>query len=215
MKAIHFLPIALFLPALGLAIPAPAEETSTKKPTALVQDDFTTPKHPTRKPLRGTWKVADGVASVVQDDESYKKHNNHGPILVYEVEHSNATAVTQFKSKGCKAVVFTMDAVGGGHAFRVIMRSKSAGKPGTIQTYAEKQGNEKAKPIVLNREVPMLADDQWQELKVTVKGDRATVEIAGKKFEVSHPRIAQKKKIAKLGFSFGQIAIRKFELVSL
>lgn len=185
----------------------------------LVDDDYSTKKHPQRKALRGGWTIADGMASVAQDDALYKKCKNHGPIMAYEVAHTDAVAVVEFKPTGCKAVVFTMDAAAGGHAFRVQLRTET-GKPkpeSRIVTYAaKKEGAEKAEMVVLeDKGVPKLKDGEWNRIEVRVVGGKATVKIADKTFTVTHPRIAQAKSIAKLGFSFGELSIRKFSLEEL
>lgn len=66
----------------------------------LLRDDYSTPQHPTRKPQRGDWKIDDSVAFVKQDDQLYKKYQNHGPIMVYEIPHSDVSAVVEFKPQG-------------------------------------------------------------------------------------------------------------------
>lgn len=197
---------------------------------ALIEDDFSSETHETRKALRGEWQIADGMASVKQDDELFKRYKKHGPIMVYNVPHDDATAIVEFKPLGCKAVVFTMDAEEGGHAFRIKFRpppkKKGKGKKNSkpkaaaetgpktqVITYlAKKEGAEKAEQVLLSEELPSLTDGEWTRVEVTVKGDKATVKFGGKVIEVQHPRIDQKKKIAKLGFSFGELAIRKFQL---
>jgi hypothetical protein len=202
-----FIPTSLFF-AAGLCLAG-----------NLVSDDYSTEKHPLRKALRGGWTVVDGMGSVAQDDALYKKYKNHGPIMVYEVVHTDAVAVVEFKPTGCKAVVFTMDAAAGGHAFRVQLRSAtSKSKSGSrIVTYAaKKEGAKKAEMIVLEDEgVPKFKEGEWNRVEVRVVGGKATVKIADKTLTVTHPRIAQAKSIAKLGFSFGQLSIRNFSLEGL
>ncbi|NND96510.1 MAG: hypothetical protein HKN47_04175 [Pirellulaceae bacterium] len=175
----------------------------------LVHDDFTEGKHPTRQAARGDWKIDSGVASVTQDDALYKKYKNHGPIMIYTVAHDDAAAEVTFKPSGCKAVVFTMDAKEGGHAFRVKLSPKM---PGAALTYIKEPGKEKATPVFLNKELPTLKDDEWTTLKVRVVGDRATVTVNNTMFDVRHEQIDQEKKIAKLGFSFGSLSIKQFDL---
>lgn len=197
---------------------------------ALINDDFSSETHQTRQALRGDWQIADGMASVKQDDELFKKYKKHGPIMVYSVPHDDATAIVEFKSLGCKTVVFTMDAEEGGHAFRIKFRPppkkrgkgkkngnpKASGKTGPksqVVTYlAKKEGADKAEQVLLSEDLPSLIDGEWTRLEVTVKGDMATVKVGDKVIEVQHPQIDQKKKIAKLGFSFGELAIRNFQL---
>lgn len=207
---IRFLPLVTFTTALWLA---PMFGTALgESPSTPFHDDFSQTHNPVRKALRGDWKFADSVASVTQDDELYKKYKNHGPILNYEIAHTDAEVTVVFKASGFKAVVFTMDAVDGGHAFRVIMRP--AGSPGksTVQTYTEKQDNGKAKPIVLDRSLASISPNEWTRLSVQVEGKKAIVQLAGQTVVVEHERISQAKKIAKLGFSFGEISIRQFNV---
>nr|WP_315861479.1 peroxiredoxin-like family protein [Stieleria tagensis] len=197
------------------AVQAIAPTTQTAGSGESLLDDYTAAEHPTRQAMRGDWEIKQGIASVKQDDALYKKFKNHGPIMVYPILHRDAAAVVEFKPQGCKTVVFTMDAADGGHAFRVVLRTGAADQPSTIQTYTEKPAGGKAKPIVLSKDVPHLDDGQWQRIEVKVQGERATVSFGGKTFDVQHPRIAQPKKIVKLGFSFGELAIRSFELDQL
>ena len=176
----------------------------------LLHDDYTQAEHKIRKAMRGDWKIDGGVASVTQDDELYKKYKNHGPIMVYGIPHDDASAEVTFKPSGCKAVVFTMDADGGGHAFRVKLSLKA---PGIALTYINEPGKEKATPVFLSKELPKLKEDEWTTIKVRVVGDKATVTVGETTVEVQHEKIDQAKKIAKLGFSFGSLEIKQFDLV--
>lgn len=186
-------------------------------PKLLIEDDYSTVKHPTRRAARGNWVIADGTATVEQEEALYKKYKNHGPIMIYNVPHTDAHAVVEVKPGDCKTVVFTLDAAEGGHAFRIIFRTTSGPEKGPssqIVTYAAKEpGAEKAKLIPLNRkDTPKLINNEWNRIEVTVVGEDATVVVGGKTIKVSHPRIAQEKGIAKLGFSFGKLSLRKFTL---
>ena len=75
-----------------------AESPASAK--TLINDDYADAKYKIRKPLRGDWKIENGVAAVTQDDELYKKFKNHGPIMVYEVPHDDASAEVTFKPNG-------------------------------------------------------------------------------------------------------------------
>lgn len=198
--------------------------TQTTHAKSLVDDNYENVKHPTRKAIRGGWKIENGSATVEQDDALYKKHKNHGPIMVYSVPHTNAASVVEFKPTDCKTVVFTMDAAEGGHAFRVKLRteSKKKGKgkgkkspSSQIVTYAAKGDKPKAEQIVLSSDVPKLINDDWNRIEIRVEGSKASVKINGEEISVAHDRISQTKKIAKLGFSFGKLSIRKFTLESI
>lgn len=182
--------------------------------SVLINDDFTEEDYP-RNAARGNWEIVDEVASVEQEEELYKKYQNHGPIMIYKVDHTDARAIVEFQPTDCKTVVFTMDAAEGGHAFRVKLRTQGEGAGGpasTILTYGPKPDEGKAEMIVLSEDVPKLKNGEWHRIEVTVRGAQATVTIGGQMIEVEHPRIAQTKKIAKLGFSFGKLSIRSFQL---
>ena len=186
----------------------------------LVVDNFTKPELENRKPMRGDWKIQNGIASATQDPELFEKYKKHGPIMVYEATHTDAHVVFDVRPTDCRTVVFTMDAAAGGHAFRIRLRTQNAGsKKGAssqIVTYAAKQAGEKAKMIVLSedRDVPKLVNGHWNRVEASVVGDTATVNINGTVIKVQHPRIAQEKKVAKLGFAFGKLEIREFRLTS-
>ena len=177
----------------------------------LLHDDYTQTEHKTRKAMRGDWKIDGGIASVTQDDAMYKKFKNHGPIMVYGIPHDDASAEVTFKPSGCKTVVFTMDADGGGHAFRVKLSPKA---PGIALTYIKEAGKEKATPVVLSKELPKLKEGEWTTIKAHVVGDKATVTVGDTTVEVQHEKIDQAKKIAKLGFSFGSLEIKQFDLAA-
>ncbi|MEM6688405.1 MAG: hypothetical protein AAF664_03195 [Planctomycetota bacterium] len=179
--------------------------------TVIVDDDFETSQHSIRKAVRGDWKIEGGTAKVIQDDETYKKFKNHGPMLTYEVEHKDLGAVIEFKPLDCKRVVFTFDAIKG-HAFRVILRADQEKGRCTIQTYTAKENDQKAKPIILDDTLPRLREDKWHRLQVQLNGSRASVVLDDRRYEVEHARIDQAKRLAKLSFAFGEIEVRKFEL---
>lgn len=200
-----------------LAWIAVVSSVNAKETSPLVADHFDSETHATRNATRGEWTIADGMATVAHDDELYKKFANHGPIINYEVPFDDAAAVVEFRANSCKTVVFTMDGAEGGHAFRIIMRPPPTGdKPNVGKsmavTYTEKVGNDKPKMIPLSREVPALDNDHWTRLEVRLVGDKAKITVNGKMISVQHERLDQKKKIAKIGFAFGDFAIRKFEL---
>ncbi|QDT08563.1 hypothetical protein [Planctomycetes bacterium K23_9] len=198
-----------FLTAALLLIATSSVSTAQINTDTLVDDHYTIDSYKIRKPLRGDWKIENGIAAVTQDDELYKKHKNHGPIMVYEVPHDDASAEVVFKSTGCKAVVFTMDATNGGHAFRIKLSPKS---PGSVLTYIKEPGANKATPVFLNKTLPTLTEEKWETLKVKVVGDKATVQLGDSTINVQHEMIDQPKKIAKLGFSFGSLELNKFHL---
>jgi len=68
----------------------------------LLQNDFSDPETTQRRTLRGDWNIADGMATCMQDDELYKKHKDHGPIIFYDLPHESCTVSFQFKAEGAK-----------------------------------------------------------------------------------------------------------------
>lgn len=195
-------------------------EHSSDPHNFLVVDPYTAPNLKGRKAVRGDWKIDNGMASVTQDAELYKKYNNHGPLMLYEVPHCDARVVIDVRPSSCRTVVFTMDAEEGGHAFRIRLRTQTANestKPSSqIVTYAASEPGQKAEMIVLSggNDVPKLVDGHWNRIQASVVGDTAVVTINTKTIRVQHPRIAQPKKSAKIGFSFGSLDIREFRLTS-
>ncbi|WP_144060018.1 sulfatase-like hydrolase/transferase [Rhodopirellula sallentina] len=186
----------------------------------LVVDPYTDPDLPGRKATRGHWTIENGTASVAHDDELYAKYNKHGPLMLYEVPYNDAHSVVDIRPDGCRTVVFTMDAQNGGHAFRIRLRTRPAdgkfGPPSQIVTYGSRKPGEKAPMFVLSKrgEVPYLVDRHWNRIEASVVGDSAVVTINGETVRVEHPRIAQAKRSAKIGFSFGRFEIREFRLTA-
>jgi hypothetical protein len=202
---------------------ADGKAIESETPT-LIEDVFDSPDHPTRKLLRGNWTVQNGTAHVTQDDELYRKNKDHGPMLSYSVQYSSASAVAEFRPQGCQSVVFTMDADDGGHAFRIVLRpepthdavgNKSASPSGVILAFGEKPKEGNAKSVVLQRGLPSLKDDQWHRIECRVEGETALVNIDGEEFKVQHPKLKCSKAVVKLGFAFGSLSVRKFELVAI
>ncbi len=190
---------------------------AVKGAKTLIDDDYSSAEYSKRNAARGPWKIENGIATVKHDDELYKKYKNHGPIMIYNVPHTDAIVVVEVKPTDCKTVVFTMDAAEGGHAFRVKLRTqgKSKGGPSSqIVTYAaKKEGAEKAETIVLNSDdTPKLINNEWNRIEISVVGEKATFKLGDKTVQVKHPRIAQEKSIAKIGFAFGSLSLRKFSL---
>ena len=197
-----------FVLILSVGATVSADSPPIGKP--LLRDDFSEDKHDLRKATRGQWIVADGMISVTQDDETYKKFKNHGPLLAYGLPLSDVEVRVDFKPDGCRSVVFTFDAESG-HAFRIIM---TGARPGVVYGYDPQPGEDRPKANPLTRQLPKLSD-QWTSLRVRITGDKASIRIGDSEYEVSHPSIGQKKTVAKIGFAFGSFHVRRFELDSI
>lgn len=196
---------------VGFSMIDTAHAQAPKVGKTLLRDDFSLAKHKDRAATRGDWQVTDGTISVTQDPELYKKFANHGPLLAYPIPHDDAEARVEFRPSGCKSVVFTMDAESG-HAFRIVLPVE---RPGVVFGYDPQPGEDRPKAHPLSRELPSLTDDTWTSLRARVVGDTASVKIGDQNFKVSHPSIDQVKTTVKIGFAFGSLQVRKFELVGI
>lgn len=165
---------------------------------AFAKDD----KVPERRAMRGDWQIADGVASVTQDDALYKKFKDHGPIIFYDFPTTNATFHYAVKPEGCKSVVFTLNGEEG-HIFRFV-----SGAAGTNVRAFPPEGD--AKSIATAREKEwVLPDSEWTDVKVVIVGSSATITVGG--FEpliVEHASYDRAKSNFSVGFAFGSLAIK-------
>ena len=192
----------LFLPLTAIAVLVAAHAADVLP----FKDDFSDPKLAARRALRGDWKFSGNVATCTQDDELYKKHLNHGPILFYDLAHTDSTVRFAFKPEGAKTFVFTANAEGG-HVFRVIVAEKGTSVrafPADAKDHAS---------ISLGQEKPVLKSGEWVPVEVALRGTKATVKI-GADFEKTyeHASLARPKTNVSIGFSFGSLAVRDFSV---
>jgi hypothetical protein len=153
--------------------------------------------------MRGDWKLANGVATCTQDDALYKKFQDHGPILFYDLAHTDATVRFSFKADGAKTFVFTANAEKG-HVFRFVMTATGT----SIRVFPP---DGKAKSIALATEKIPLKSGEWIPVEVKLSGARATVKIGeapAKTYE--HASLARAKSNLSVGFSFGTLSVRDF-----
>lgn len=189
----------LILSALCCTLFAPALAADFK-------DDFTNPKLEQRRAARGDWKIADGIASCTQDDALYKKNKDHGPILFYDVPTQDSTVRFAFKPQGAKNVVFTMNGESN-HVFRLLIGEKGA----TIRAFAAGTKENVAKTLA--QDGPKLTQGEWTEVTIEIRGPKATVKI-GKIYTktIEDPAIAHAKSNISIGFSFGTLEVKGFEV---
>lgn len=176
--------------------------TTFTKAEPLFTDPFTAEaKVPERRAMRGDWKIEDGVASVTQDDELYKKYKDHGPIIFYDLETDNATFRYSFKPDGCKAVVFTIN--GDGHVFRFVTSER-----GTSVRAFPSEGE--AKSISSGQEKDWsLADGEWTDVVVKVDGENVTITFGDNDpLTVTHETYANEKTNFSIGHSFGSLSVK-------
>jgi hypothetical protein len=172
--------------------------------TPLLKDDFSDPKLPARRAMRGDWKLANGVATCTQDDALYKKFQDHGPILFYDLAHTDATVRFSFKADGAKTFVFTANAEKG-HVFRFVMSPTGT----SIRAFPTDKPD--VKSIALATEKLPLKSGEWIPVEVKLSGARATVKIGeapAKTYE--HASLARAKINLSVGFSFGTLSVRDF-----
>jgi hypothetical protein len=187
-------------PLFSLAILILTASALTAAEPALLQDDFSDPAKEGRRAMRGEWIFKDGVASCTQDDELYKKHKDHGPILFYDLKHTDAKISFQFKANGCKSVVFTGNNAAG-HVFRFV--ANSAGT--SVRAFPKDAAK---KSIELAKATP-LVQDVWVPVTVDLRGPVATIQLgANPPHTVQHASLASAKTNLSIGFAFGTLEVK-------
>lgn len=185
--------LLLLLTSFALAADAP-----------LLKDDFSAPKLETRRASRGDWKFADNTATCTQDDELYKKHKDHGPIIFYDLAYTDATIRFAFKPDATtKSVVFTNN--GDGHVFRIVFSQTGA----SIRAFPPEEKDHKS--IALGTESTLkLKPGEWTNISVELRGPKATVKVGEFSKTYEHASIARAKTNLSVGFSFGTVSVKDF-----
>ena len=170
----------------------------------LLQDDFTAPKLEARRASRGDWKYADKVATCTQDDELYKKYQNHGPIIFYDLAYTDATIQFAFKADAAtKSVVFTANGEDG-HIFRVVFGAKGA----SIRAFPP-EGKEEHTSIAAGTEPELaLKAGEWNQISVELRGSKATLKVGDFSKTYDHASYARSKTNLSVGFSFGTVNVK-------
>lgn len=169
----------------------------------LLKDDFSAPKHEQRRASRGDWTFVDHTATCTQDDELYKKHKDHGPILFYDLAHTDALIRFSFKpDAGTKSVVFTCNGTEG-HVFRIVLSSRGAG----IRAFPSEEKDHKS--IALGNEPAVtLKPGEWTHVSVDLRGPKAAVKIADFVKTYEHASLSRPKTNLSIGFSFGTVCVK-------
>jgi len=203
MNAPLFAPV-LTLVASSLLLTAMANADEPAKP--LLKDDFTQQKLKLRRAVRGDWKIAGGVAQCTQDDALYKQFKNHGPIIFYDVPTTGATIRYAYKPAKCKTVVFTVNGAGG-HVFRFVTSDRGV----NVRAFPP-QGKTKSIKLAGNADIK-LQDGKWTPVVVTLQGDKATIVVGNAApVTVSHASLNRPGKNISIGFSFGSLAVKEFQV---
>lgn len=167
-------------------------------------DDFSQSELPIRTLGRGPWKVAGSIVQCTQDDELYKKHKDHGPMITYKIAFSDAAVRYSFKPDDkVKNVVFTMNSETG-HVFRIVASSTGS------RAFAFTQADHKNKPLATD--LPKFKVDEWNEAFVEVRGKQVAIKIGDYARSFVSDEIATPKVNVTLGFSFGTLAVREIKI---
>lgn len=170
----------------------------------LLQDDFSAPNLEQRRAMRGEWTFADHTATCTQDDELFKKNKDHGPILFYDLAHSDATLRLAFKPDAAvKTVVFTCNGAEG-HVFRLVLSAAGA----SVRAFPTDSQDHKSIALATEKTVN-LTPGQWTPLSVTLHGSQATLKLGDFTQTYDHSSFARAKTNFSLGFSFGTLSVKK------
>lgn len=165
-------------------------------------DNFSTAEKESRRLTRGFWEVKDNIATCQQDDELYRKYKDHGPVIWYDLDFTDATIRFSMKAdEKVKTFVFTINGKDG-HIFRFVHRPN-----GTLIKAFHHEGEPGG---ILERKGPEMKAGEWTDVVVSLKGETAIVKIGEYEFTGTHPAIAEAKTTIGLGFSFGTVAVKDF-----
>ncbi len=178
----------------------------------LVEDKFTSAPQPHRdlSPGRGTWKIADGIATCTQDDGLYKKNKDHGPAFWYDVAFTDGTVRFAYKAEQVKMFVFTLNNEKG-HVFRFTHGAAGLNFRGWPTPGHESQPVSFLPP---KAKTPPLKDGEWVQVELKFEGNRCIASVGDFKQTLENPAIAQAKSKLGLGFSFGTLSVRDVSVVT-
>jgi hypothetical protein len=166
-------------------------------------DDFSKPDLATRSLARGEWKIVGSLVQCTQDDELYKKHNAHGPMITYKISFNDAAMKYSFKPDAkVKNVVFTINNENG-HVFRIVA-SAEASRAFTFD--ADHKNQQVAKDL------PSFRIDQWNDVLVEVRGKQLKIKMGDYEKSFASENVAVPKESVTLGFSFGSLAVRDIRI---
>ena len=168
-----------------------------------LRDDFSVAKLDQRRAMRGEWKFADQTATCTQDDELYKKNKNHGPILFYDLEYTDASICFAVKpDANIKSIVFTANGAEA-HLFRLVF--SQAGM--AVRAFPADSKDHKAVALA-NEASVKLKTGEWNEVSVELRGGKATVKVGDFARTYEHVSISLAKVNLSVGFSFGTLSVK-------
>jgi hypothetical protein len=174
----------------------------------LLTDDFSPAENPARKALRGAWSIADGAATCAQDDELYKKHKNHGPILIYDLKYEDAVIEFAFKPDAAtKSLVFTANGEDG-HIFRIVIGAKNA----SIRAFPADAKDHASIALATLPELK-LVPGEWTPVRVELRGPHASVKVGNFTGSYEHASLTRAKTNLTVGFSFGTLSVKSLAAI--
>lgn len=174
-------------------------------------DDYREPTREHRRALRGEWKIGEGLARCTQDDATFKKNKDHGPVIWYDLDFTDAVIEFAYEPRDVQAFVFTVNGERG-HIFRFSTKAGSTTFGVWPQEESKPAGDPMARSTPLGRDGPPLKQGQWTQVRVEFRGEQVNVKIGDYAAKFTHPALAQKKTTVGLAFAHGSITIKPFSL---
>lgn len=168
----------------------------------LLKDDFSALNSAKRRAARGEWKFAEGSATCTQDDALFKKNKDHGPILFYDLNYTDA--LIQFAVKPDetnKMIVFTANGADG-HVFRLVFTPTGMG----VRAFPPEEKDHKSISLGNEKSV-VLKPGAWTKVSVELRGTKAAVKVGDFVKTYEHASIALAKVNLSVGFSYGTVSV--------
>jgi hypothetical protein len=177
-----------------------------KPAQTLIIDNFTQPERPQRRLTRGEWKIDGQTASCTQDEELFKKYNNHGPAIWFDQDFQNAIVHFEYQPSGdCQHFVFTVNGKDG-HVFRFVTNEMAT----DIRAW---DANHQGKRLVADG--PRLAKGVWTPVTVEMAGPKACVQIGENyKVTVEDHSYSVPKNVVGVSFHHGTLKVRNFQVLA-
>lgn len=168
----------------------------------LLKDEFLVSDSAKRRAARGDWKFAEGNATCTQDDALFKKNKDHGPILFYDLDYTDA--LIQFAVKpdeANKMIVFTANGAEG-HVFRLVFTPTGMG----VRAFPPEEKDHKSISLG-NEKAVVLKPGAWTKVSVELRGTKAKVKVGEFTHTYEHASIARAKVNLSVGFSYGTVSV--------
>mgnify|MGYP003637502371 CR=1 FL=1 len=175
MKTLFYCSIILFV------LSVPQSRSQEKEVLTLLQEDFATGLSQDWFWGLGTWKANNGVLRGFESGE-----RRHGPVKLRRLKFTDATIRYEFRLEA-KAGFSSFPMNGGqerGHILNVVMSRTQF----RIIAHIRKGEN-----IDLVDEKIALQDQQWHPVQIQLQGETIKVDFNGKRWEASHPVVAETK----------------------